>query len=163
MKYIDVEEFKHILNQDSIRLTEDLYVRSKGLFSDTVVYKYLQYFFTDYSHDIIKQTFSGSLDGNGHTVHLPRPLFFEITSDSSIEHIHFEFRSTVSESFIAATNYGELRDVSVSGDLANSEDINKSLGGIVGTNHNIMRNCSFSGKIRTFHNSDGSNMYRHTG
>lgn len=163
MKYIDVEEFKGLLERDSVCLTEDLYVRSKELFSDIFIIKQLRHLFTDDSNSIIKQTFSGSLDGNGHTVNLPHPLFFKIDSDSSLENIHFEFRSTVSENFIATNNYGSLRNVSVSGKLASSEAVHKIFGGLVGTNHNVIRDCSFSGKIKTFQNSEGSNLYRDTG
>lgn len=161
MKYIKLERFKNMLDQDSVTLTDDLYIKSKSIFSDTFLFKYIRHF---YSQSIIKQTFSGSIEGNGHTVSLPYPLFYEIASESSLKNIQFEFRSTISKNFIAEVNHGKLQNISVSGDLSvSSETIDRDYGGLVGTNYHVLEDCSFSGTIKTFQDSGDSTLYRHTG
>lgn len=176
MKKISHRQFKKLLSQDEIQLEEDLHI---GKWYES----YHKLSLVDFDSSYI-DTFTGSLDGNGYTIYnLKTPICnvlegeiknVKITSEEEftnsvigrrneelINNVTIECNIQVDEESDAggfvSKNNGEILESEFSGKIIKPEKAyfgEASVGGIVGVNHETIKDCSVTdGYIKSKQNT----------
>jgi len=176
MKKISHHQFKKLLLQDEIELEEDLYI---GRWYE----KFRKLSLVEFSSSYI-DTFTGRLNGNGYTIHNLKTSICDVlegeikdvkitseeelttsvigeSNEGLINNVTVECNIQVEEQADAggfvSINDGEISDSEFSGEIIKPEKSHfgeASVGGIVGVNSKMIKNCSVtSGYIKSKQNA----------
>ena len=118
---------------------------------------------------LLTGTFSGTLNGNDHTITMEgtreQGLFNEIGEEGKVLNVDIEVSGTISVrtpemdvanvGAVAGTNNGTIQNCDVTGSTIQGDNYNDNVGGIVGDNYGTIQGCSAAVTVKDGKNTGG--------